>query len=89
MIGLVRCCFFEHNGLYIRIGALVVSENYRNRAIGKKLMAAAEIWAKENGANTILINSSNREQRTVAHAFYKSIGYEVKSSGFVKYLIEQ
>jgi GNAT superfamily N-acetyltransferase len=86
MIGLIKNYYFEHNGLYIRVGAMVVGKDFRNMGIGKKLMMEAENWAAEIGANSILLNSGNREERKAAHVFYQKIGYEIQSSGFVKYL---
>ncbi|MFT3822660.1 MAG: GNAT family N-acetyltransferase [Chitinophagaceae bacterium] len=86
MIGLIKNYHYEHNGCYIRIGALVVKKEQRKLGIGRLLMEEAERWARQSGANALLLNSGNREERTAAHAFYKSLGYEIKSSGFVKWL---
>jgi N-acetylglutamate synthase-like GNAT family acetyltransferase len=36
MIGLSKSYFYEKDGFYIRILALVVDSNYRNKGIGKK-----------------------------------------------------
>jgi len=54
--------------------------------IGRQLIAAAENWAVEQGLNTVIINSGNREERLASHAFYGEMGYSVKSLGFVKKL---
>jgi GNAT superfamily N-acetyltransferase len=70
----------------MRILALVVGQNSRKLGIGKMLVAAAESWAAEQGLTTVLVNSGNREERIPAHRFYENMGYEVKSSGFVKKL---
>lgn len=86
MIGLIKNYFFEHTGSYIRIGALVVGENYRNRGIGKLLLTEAENWAAEVGASAILVNSAKKDERIAAYAFYQHLGYVIKSSGFVKQL---
>jgi GNAT superfamily N-acetyltransferase len=84
MIGLTRNYSYEENGIYVRVLALVTSYKLRQNGIGKRLMQVAEDWAKEIGANKILLNCGNREERKVAHSFYKKIGYEVRSSGFTK-----
>lgn len=84
MIGLLKNYYFEKDGIYVRIGALVVSAQHRNKGIGKLLVQKAEEWAVELGAHDILVNSGNREERKVAHAFYQQLGYALKTSGFVK-----
>src|SRR5690348_16070176 len=38
MIGLVRNIYFEKNGLYIRVGALVVNNEFRKMGLGKALL---------------------------------------------------
>lgn len=86
MIGLIKNYYYEHNGCYIRIAALVVKQEFRRLGIGKLLMEEAEQWAVQTGANALLLNSGNREERIAAHAFYQNLGYAIKSSGFVKRL---
>ena len=86
MIGVFKNIYYEKNGIYARIAALVVNEAYRNRGIGKLLIQQAEKWAIEAGATAILLNSGNREERKVAHAFYQHLGFEPKTTGFVKTL---
>jgi GNAT superfamily N-acetyltransferase len=84
MIGLIKQLYFEKNGVYIRVGALVIDSHYRRKGIGKLLMQKADEWAAETGAGQILVNSGNREERKDAHAFYQHLGYEPKTTGFVK-----
>ena len=84
MIGLIRQLYYEKNGMYVRIGALVINNQYRKKGIGKLLMQKAEQWAVETGAGQLLLNSGNREERKDAHAFYQHLGYEPKTTGFVK-----
>jgi GNAT superfamily N-acetyltransferase len=84
--GLCKGLFYEMNGPYMRILVFVVKQSHRGRGIGKQLLQQAEAWAAEQGLKTILINSGNRHERIAAHLFYKQMGYEVKSSGFVKRL---
>jgi GNAT superfamily N-acetyltransferase len=87
MIGLVKGYYYELDGLYVRIVALVVDSNHRNKGIGKQLLKEAEIWAKKIGATGIGLNSGNRPERINAHKFYKNSGYAEKSVGFAKRLI--
>lgn len=85
--GLMKGWYMEHNDSYVRVLALVVDQDHRNRSIGKQLLEACEEWAVNKGAKTILLNSGNREERINAHIFYQKMGFTVKSSGFVKSLI--
>ena len=86
MVGLSKNFSYEQNGIYVRVLALVTRSRFRQKGIGKKLMDVAENWAREIGANKVLLNCGNRDERAIAHLFYKKIGYEIKSSGFVKKL---
>ncbi len=87
MIGLNKGYYYELDGSYVRIVALVVDPNYRNKGIGNKLVEEAECWARKNGATGIGLNSGNRPERINAHKFYKNRGYTEKSVGFTKSLI--
>jgi GNAT superfamily N-acetyltransferase len=86
MAGLSKGIYYEMNGTYMRILAFVVKQGYRNMGIGRQLITAAENWAVEQGLNTVIINSGNRDERLVSHAFYGEMGYAIKSLGFVKKL---
>jgi len=86
MIGMTENYGYEHNAKYIRVLALVVGKNFRNRGIGSLLMFEAEKWAEQLDAYMIVLTSGMRDERKAAYAFYQSIGYEIKSSGFVKKL---
>ena len=86
LIGMTENYGYEHNAKFVRVLALVVGRNYRNRGVGRILMAEAEKWATELNAYMIVLTSGLREERTAAYAFYQRLGYEIKSSGFVKKL---
>ena len=86
MAGLFKGIYYEKNGSYMRILAFVVKETSRKSGIGQLLIKASEDWAFEQGLNSVLISSGNRDERKAAHAFYQKMGYAVKSSGFVKEL---
>jgi GNAT superfamily N-acetyltransferase len=55
------------------IAGLVVSESHRRQGIGRKLMARAEEWAREEGCSIVRLWSSSI--RTQAHKFYEGLGY--------------
>lgn len=84
MIGLSKHFYFEKNGSYIRIVALVVFNNFRKCGVGKRLLQEAENWALQLTAGFVLLNSGDREERKPAHRFYERYGYEQQSLGFVK-----
>ncbi len=56
------------------IMGIAVASSYRRMGIGKKLLTAAENWARESGAAGVRLVSGST--RTGAHAFYRSLGYE-------------
>lgn len=84
IIGLNKNYFWEQDGFYIRIQALVVGKTHRRLGIAQKLVEAVEKLAKEMGASAILLNCGNREEREAAHRFYPKIGFEAKSTGYIK-----
>jgi GNAT superfamily N-acetyltransferase len=66
-------------GFQANIGGLVVDGSRRSDGIGADLLAAAEAWARERGARTMLVRS--RVTRERAHRFYEREGYDlVKTS---------
>jgi GNAT superfamily N-acetyltransferase len=86
LIGMTEGYGYEHNEKYVRVLALVVGKKFRNRGIGRILMMEADKWATELNAYMIVLTSGMRDERKAAYAFYQRIGYEIKSSGFVKKL---
>lgn len=67
----------KYNLLYFEsmanILGLAVAQSDRRKGLGRKLMAEAECWAKDNGIYTMRLNSG--ADRTHAHSFYRAIGY--------------
>ncbi|MFC0628485.1 GNAT family N-acetyltransferase [Kribbella deserti] len=77
--------FFEKDGSWARIVALVVADQARGRGIGAELVAAAEAFAIERGCSRMEVTSSDRRAR--AHDFYLARGYldqAGKSSRFLR-----
>lgn len=52
-----------------------VREGSRGAGIGNRLMAAAEDWALERGADLAVLNMSARNEGALA--FYRGLGYEI------------
>ncbi|MDF2036038.1 GNAT family N-acetyltransferase [Cytobacillus oceanisediminis] len=84
MVGFHTGHLYNTDGIHIRVIALVTDKDYRGIGAGKKLMLAVENFAGQLGAAGIVLNSGNRTEREDAHQFYLSLGYQAKSTGFVK-----
>lgn len=67
------CPYFERDGAWARITALVVARRVRGRGAGAALVGAAEAFARERGCPRVEVTSSRH--RTGAHAFYQRLGY--------------
>lgn len=66
-----------------RITALVVSTAARGQGIGRRLVAAAEDFARQQGCERIELTSG--DHRPGAHAFYERLGYAVEARRFIKH----
>jgi GNAT superfamily N-acetyltransferase len=75
---------YTHDGPYARLMVLVVDPDERGRGTGKALVAAAEAWARAQGAASIHVTTGLH--REGAHRFYPRIGYERTGSRFWKKL---
>jgi GNAT superfamily N-acetyltransferase len=67
-----RYTILEHDAV-AEVAGMVVDAGCRRGGIGKKLMAAAENWARERGLSRVLVRSNII--RHDAHVFYEGIGY--------------
>jgi GNAT superfamily N-acetyltransferase len=67
-----------------RIATLVVSEAYRGRGIGGRLVDAAESVFRQWGCGRVEVSSG--AQREAAHRFYRRAGYSEQPKRFVKVL---
>ena len=86
MAGAMVSFFYERNGQYVRLLALVTKKEYRARGVGKALTKAIENWALNQGAVAVILNCGNRKEREAAHSFYSKLGYIAKSTGYSKEL---
>ena len=87
MVG-VRCSsYYERNGRYGQLVALVVDEAWRGQQIGSALVAEAERWLRGQDIKAVLVNSGMAREE--AHRFYRQQGYRATSIRFVKDLTDQ
>lgn len=74
---------FHADGFLGRITSLVVSADYRQRGIGRLLVAAAEEFARTHGCLRVEVTSG--DHRPDAHAFYEHLGYRMDCRRFIKH----
>lgn len=53
---------------------LAVLNKFQGQGVGRELMATAEQWAKDIGAEGVRFNSG--KDHFMAHTFYEKIGYD-------------
>jgi GNAT superfamily N-acetyltransferase len=78
LVGVRLGRYYEKNGTFAQIAALVVREAERGTGVGALLLREAEAWAALRGAADVWVNSHRRRQE--AHQFYEAHGYQ--STGF-------
>jgi GNAT superfamily N-acetyltransferase len=83
-VGLALGWYYEKDGSYARVLALVVAAERRGAGVGTALLRAGEAWAVRQGAGAVILNSG--EHRRDAHRFYQGMGYEGTGVRFVKAL---
>lgn len=66
------CRLYPLDGGSAMIGRVVVLPEYRGNGLGSKVVREAEMWLKESGYATAVV-----ESRDVAVEFYKKLGYSV------------
>jgi GNAT superfamily N-acetyltransferase len=69
----VRAAEHIHSGACLEISGFVVEEEKRGRGVGKILMAAVELWAREKKLGVVRLNANVTRIR--AHRFYESLGF--------------
>ena len=87
IIGMISMVFLprlNQNTLEMYVPELIVSQNYRSKGIGKKLIDSSIEFGKEKKCHRIRLESGN--QRIESHKFYKHLGFENSSVFFTKNL---
>jgi GNAT superfamily N-acetyltransferase len=76
--------YYEKDGRYARLLALVTDERVRGTGAGAALADAVEAWARTQGAGAVMVNSGLH--RHAAHRFYERRGYGLTGQRRVKTL---
>ena len=63
---------------FAEIGGLVISNNYRGRGAGRKLVLQCEEWTRSKQMSSLRVRS--RLSRNDAHAFYLRLGFSEKKT---------
>jgi len=63
------------SGFRVEITGLIVSSETRRRGVGSALVGRAEEWARQLGAEAVVVRSN--VQRVESHAFYPALGYDI------------
>lgn len=69
--------YLERPGSFARVVALAVGGEHRRSGLGRRLLVAAEAWARELGCRDLEITSART--RDDAHAFYRALGFADQS----------
>ncbi|WP_379129373.1 GNAT family N-acetyltransferase [Paenibacillus sp. sgz500958] len=78
--------YYKQQDCITEITALIVSEQLRGQGLGKRLVASAEEWARQQGSCQLFLRSGNRVERAPARAFYRHIGFDKAGYRFTKTL---
>jgi PhnO protein len=81
-ITMVQTMALEYEKGYLKINGLAVQEHFQKKGIGTKLLKHAENYALEKGLSYLILNCGF--QRTKAHEFYESKGFDKLSYCFTK-----
>ena len=84
MMSIVFLSRLNQNTLEMYVPELIVSQNYRSKGIGKKLINFSIDLGKEKKCHRMRLESGN--QRTESHKFYRNLGFENSSIFFTKNL---
>ncbi len=72
---------------YAYVQSLVVSENWREKGVGRQLMQAAEQWAKGKGATEVRLDIWEFAEGPLT--FYEKVGYRTLRRTLVKEITDE
>lgn len=68
----------------VQLTLLVVAAQVRGSGAGKRLVQAAEEWARDHGAQRLVVSTA--VHRAGAHAFYETLGYALTGRRYARVL---
>jgi GNAT superfamily N-acetyltransferase len=74
----------NRHGKVAMLSAIVVDERKRGEGIGRQLVYAVESYARESGCERLTVTTYL--DRTAAHKFYESTGFELTGRRYGKAL---
>ena len=88
-LGYAKLFFFEADGSYYRILALLVAKEARRQGIASRLIDELKKQAVKEGVKALTLNSGLTSERNAAHQFYQAVGLEKVTAGFALHLKSQ
>lgn len=84
LVGLTSCwtTIKLYSGKQVEVDNVVIDSNLRSKGYGKIFFDLIEIWAKDNGCETIELNTYTHNYRS--HKFYFNKGYRIEGFHFQK-----
>lgn len=73
---------FEHDDSVVRILALAVDPDARERGVGRLLMSAAEAFAREHSAAFVEVTAGRH--RPDARRLYEALGYDATVTAYLR-----
>ena len=70
----IRIIFDPVHGPIAEVAAILIQPHRRREGFGRRLIAAAESWARQSKKSHLLLSSD--VARTSGHAFFTALGYE-------------
>lgn len=70
----IRIVFDPVHGPIAEVAAIIIQPHRRREGFGRRLIAAAESWARQSRQSHLLLSSD--VTRTSGHAFFTALGYK-------------
>jgi GNAT superfamily N-acetyltransferase len=74
----LRVVYHLDRGAVAEVATILVQPHRRRQGFGRRLIAAAETWARQADRSLLLLNSD--VSRTAGHAFFTALGYKQDST---------
>lgn len=84
MIHLRTVLSYLNDNVSAQVSTLITKSEFRGKGVGTELMYSGEQWAKEQGAQSLLLNSGIKKDREDAHQFYENRGFSITGYRFSK-----